>query len=379
VTQEIERIQQALCFEASVIGAPISPVWFQKEILARALVSVIDLNASSLVGEFETVFEAAAETQLLEKRHAAVAMLAQKGLEGCDKLHHAYHLLSQLYQELQPLDLSKEFKWAVINWSALHLRIEHLRKSLIVILAKAIDQLALVEASDHLPDFFGHAYSFLADECFNAALAGDGDLFRQLFPRFFAATIAATRRLQEKFIGDQMRAAFVVEPIADVITISGYAYVFGALHGNNALADVTKRCWDTYLASVASDEQRKQILTLLSGATEPSLAIAPRDMLRTRWKQACRDLLIDKKILPEGRLWSRQSYERSVISHPNPLVRAFADGIDLMTDAQHVFLLKYVFDRVDSTGIKKPHEVEWLGRELERETKRSTQPASEGS
>jgi hypothetical protein len=189
--------------------------------------------------------------------------------------------------------------------------------------------------------------------------------------------LAATQRLHKKFIGDQSRAALAFEPIADVITISGYAFVFAALHGKNALSEVTKFCWDNYLASFPTDEQRKQVLTLLCAATEPSMSIAPRDMLRTRWHQASRDLLIDKKILPEGRLRSRQSYESSVISHPSPLVRAFADGIDLMTDAQDVFLLNYVFARADSVGLKKPHDVESLERALSRETKRSQEGLSE--
>ena len=376
-TEELERIQKALMFEASALGSSISPPWFQKEILSRAVVSFLDQTTQSLLNEFETMFGAEAETQLSQKRYAVVAIIAQKGLEACDKLHHAYYLLSKLHQSLQLLDLSKEFKWPAIDWAALHRRIAELRKRLITILANSIGQLAVVETSGRLPDFFGHAYSFLADECFNAALTADDDLFKQLFPRFFAATLAATQRLHKKFIGDQTRAAFAFEPIADVITISGYAFVFAALHGKNALSDVTKYCWDNYLASFTSDEQRRQVFTVLCAAAEPSMAIAPRDMLRTRWEQASRDLLIDKKILPEGRLWSRQSYEASVISHPSPLVRAFADGIDLMTDAQDVFLLNYVFARGDSVGVKKPHDVESFERALSRERKRKQEGLSE--
>jgi hypothetical protein len=372
-TKELERIQNALAFETSVLGKPITPLWFQKEILARAVVSFLDQTTESLVGEFETAFGSQAENQLAQKRHAVVAIIAQKGLEGCDKLHHAYYLLSGLYQEYQLLDLSKEFTWATIDWSVLQRRIAELRKRLIIILAESIGQLALLETSDRLPDFFGHAYSVLADECFYAALTADDDLFLQLFPPFFAATFAATRRLQQKFIGDQTRIAFAVEPIVDVIAISGYALVLADLHEKKAFSDVAKTCWDNYLAKIVTDDERRQLLTLLCAVTEPSMAIAPRDILRTRWKQACRDLLIKKNILPEDRLWSRRRYKSSVISHPSPLVRAFADGIDLMTDSRDVFLLIYVFARADSGSIKKPSDVSSLERALKRETERPSQ------
>lgn len=362
-TQELEYIQSAIRFEATVFGDSVSPTWFRAEMLARSLTVFLEHACKQFLSEFTNIFERDADEHLSKNRYAIAALVASKGLEGCSKLGNAFAQLSELHKGYQALNRSKEFEWPAIDWNDLIKQASRLRDRLTVLLAKCVGELGKTDSSDDLPDFFGEAYSFVADGCFDAALVGDETLFNELFPRFFDAALKATDRLRRRFAADSQRAILMTDPLTDLAAVSGYALVLSEVH-QIRIGSKVQTCWDVYFNGLPTDEARRAIINLLALVVAPTMFSAPRDMLRYRWKGACRDLLRERGLLIDP--WDRHRRPRS-IAHPSPLVRAFVGQLDLLTDGEDVFLATYVFTRSDASSVEKPTRVESFQRALQSE------------
>jgi hypothetical protein len=166
-----------------------------------------------------------------------------------------------MYEDYVSVDRSKEYTWPTIDWAKLESTASTLRDRLLLSLAICLPELGSGESLDRLPDYFGQAYSFVADACFDAALRGRRDMFMQLFPRFFDAALQASRRLRDKFATDQRRAVLALQPVADLMSISGYSFVLSELNESN-ITPVVETCWDTYFSSLPSGDARREVITL---------------------------------------------------------------------------------------------------------------------
>jgi hypothetical protein len=69
-------------------------------------------------------------------------------------------------------------------------------------LAKSSNELANLPEQESWPDFFGHAYTVLGEECFVAMAGGKEDSFQIVFPAFFNLVLRANEKLRLKFLGD---------------------------------------------------------------------------------------------------------------------------------------------------------------------------------
>jgi hypothetical protein len=373
VTQEIESLQECLDFEIRVEGKIISPEWLQKEMLALACVRFLDDVTKSLVGEFEITFGNEAERQLDGKNHVLAAQLIQRGLEACDKLAKHFVKFKALHEEYVALNRSKEYIWPEISWDVFQKGIATLRERLITVLAKSSIELANLPESQSWPDFFGHAYSVLAEECFRAMAAQKEELFQTVFAAFFGLALQGSDKLRRKFIGDLQNIRLSCEPLADLMTLSGYAALFSELDGKNYWA-LVQQCWNNYLALYADSNSKQQFIQLLCFTVEPNMRIASRSVLRTRWQQMFRGVLGARGVFPERAFWDDRLQQAN---HPSLLIRVFGRSQYLFTKADDVFLALYIFKLPEAAGIEKPHDVDYLERALQPDTDDKNDPASE--
>jgi hypothetical protein len=366
VVEKLEFVYDAVRFERSVFGYPLSPIWFRQEACAHALVNFLNTTVRRILDEFEELFADFADALLMAKRFTPSALVAQKGLEACTKLNTAFEKLEERHQAYAALDRSKEYVWPQIDWMELNNKVSSLKDRLTVLLASCLGELAKEDSAGELPDFFGEAYSFVADACFDSALRGNEKLFNQLFPPFFAAAFQAFDRMRQRSGNDTRSLMNAIQPLADLAAVSGYALVLSEVFGNNISQTVTTS-WDLYFTQRPSDEARQQLIMLLSLVVEPTLHFSTRDMLRTRWKQACRSFLSSKGLLSG---WSGGRRARRTVSHDSPLVRTFASRFDMLTDGEDVFLAMYAFARPDAAAIKKPRRIESFQVAFQRESQK---------
>jgi hypothetical protein len=371
VTQEIESLQEGFDFEIRVEGEILSPEWLQKEMLARACVRYLDDVTKPLVEEFEITFGNEAEGQLERKNHVLAAQLVQRGLEACDKLAKHFAKLKVLHEEYVTLNCSKEYTWPEIVWDAFQKKITNLRERLITVLAMSSIELANLPESQASPDFFGHAYSVLAEECFRAMAAQKEELFQTVFHAFFWLALQGRERLRQKFLGDLQNIRLSGEPLADLMELSGYAALFSELDGKNYWA-LVQQYWNNYLALYTDGSSKKEIIQLLCFTVAPNMRIASRSVLRTRWQQMFGGVLRARGVFPERAYWDAR---RQQANHPSLLIRVFGRSEYLFTSAHDVFLALYIFKLPDATGVEKPHDVDYLERALQPDTSDENNPA----
>jgi len=364
VIQQLEFLQERLQFESCAEGNIISPEWFQIELLALAFVRFLDDVTKSLLEECEITFGNEAEDQLAKHNFVLVVQLVQRGLEGCDKLSKHFIKYKSWHEEYSALNRSTEYEWPKIDWDALGQRIASLRERLVIALAKSSNALAKIPESQSWPDFFGHAYTVLAEECFTAMATKREDLFQTVFPPFFNLVLHANEKLRQKFADDAQNIRLSIEPLADLMAVSGFAAVFSELDGTKLWEQVV-RCWDKCFTLNEDEKLRQHFIKLLCIAVEPNWRIAPRSVMRTRWQQMFERELDSRGLVSDTPL--RGGYHDDTLKHHSPLVRAACRSINIRTDMCDVFLALYIFKRPESASAKKPHDVEHFERALQRE------------
>ena len=363
--QELEDLQVRVEFESRVEGKLVTPIWLLTEFVGRRLVQFLDGVAEAIVAEFENTFGTEADKQLAAKNYILVAQLVQRGMEACNKVSNNFGEIHTLYEQYLKLNRSKEYEWPKTNWDNFQKRIAALRERLVIALAKSSLHLAQMPESKTWPDFFGQAYSVLADECFVAMASGREDLFKELFPAFFYAALNAHDKIIEKFRLDKSRIRLRLEPLSDLVELSGYAEVFSELDGKNFWS-LVKESWDNHFAAINDATKGRELIKYFCQITEPTPYITSRSVLRTGWRQRFERVLIAKKIKPD----LMQRYGTNVVHHASPLVRTFACGDFSIYEAQVVFLANYLFKRQEAQGVKKPHEVEGFEHHLKRESEK---------
>jgi hypothetical protein len=334
VIEEMESLRDRFEFETRIEGRLITPKWLHKEMLALGFVRFLKNVSSELVEEFEVALGTETETQLAANNYVLVAQLVQRGLEACDKLSRQFFKFKKLHEGYAALNRSKEYEFPAIDWDALQGRIAVLHQRLVTTLAKSSHDLAKIPESEIWPDFFGHAYTVLGEECFNAMASGNEELFRVVFPHFFDLVLQANERLRQKFQNDAKRIALCTDPLADLMSVSGFAAVFSELD-KKTFWGVVEQCWNSYFALYSDESKKQQFIKLLCFAVEPTLAITPRSVMRTRWQQMCGRVLRTRGVISD-RAFSH--YQRLSSNHPSRLIRVFTHSEYLLTDADDVFL-----------------------------------------
>jgi hypothetical protein len=362
VIREMESLLDCFDFEARIEGKVVSPEWLQVEMVGLAFARFFDDVTRPLMEEFEITFGNEVETQLAANNHILVAQLVQRGLEACAKLSNSFEMFKGLHDEYAALNRSKEYEWPKIDWNSFQDRIIALRLRLITALAKSSNELANLP-EESWPDFFGHAYTVLGEECFATMAAKNEGLFEIVFPAFFNLVLRANEKLRQKFLGYIRNIRLIMDPLEDLMAVSGFAAVYSELDNTN-FWKLVERYWNNYFSLFSDNNRKRQLIELLCAVVEPDWRITPRSVMRTRWQQMFRRVLHARGILQERAFWDDH---RSAIKHPSQLVRVFCRSEYLFSKPVDVFLALYIFKRPETAGIKKPGAVEYLERSLKVE------------
>ncbi len=365
IVEEMEFVRDRLAFEFRIEGRILTPLWFQEEMAALGYVRFLAETSSAILQEVENTFGHEVQQQLAAENHFLVAELVQRGLEACQKLANHFAKFKTRYEELLLLNRSWEYEWPKIDWDGFEKRIDVLRQELVSALAKSSTELAKLPTGESWPDFFGHAYTVLSEECFTAMADGNEELFCVVFPAFFKLALEGNERLRKRFLADAHNIQLSIEPLADLMALSGYAAVFSELDSKNFWQSV-EGCWNQYFALFANDGQKRHVIQLLCLAIEPTLRMTPRSVMRTRWQQMSESVFVARGLVSERHFWTAS--RDSKVNHPSALVRIFTRGIHLFNDPCVVFLALYGFQRAEAAGLNKPRRVISLEEDLQRTT-----------
>lgn len=369
VVGQMEELGRKLDFEREVEGRLVTPLWYRQQLVALAFVRFIEKSCLDLLNELELSVIAEAEALVAEKRSLFAAQLIDRGLEACNKFVYHFASAQECYEGLAALRKVQDIPWPVINWEDYYGRIKKARARLITALMQTVPDLAKLPKTKRLPDYFGHAYALISDECYRAMSEGDEALFKQLFPTFFMASWEAFNQLKEspQFADPELRIGYAAQPIGDMLDISGYAYIFSELDGKDFRRRVDG-VWNAYFDSLQDAGSAASLLSLVTRLQDAPLSYRfPRDDMREAWRQDLERRLGDRGLLEPLFSGGYQYDEADAEKHPSKLIRELVGGSMLYYDARDVFLSEYVMKRFDAIQLNLPGKVQDFYRVMRRE------------
>lgn len=364
VIEQMEFLRKHLDFEYRVEGQLITPLWYQQQIVAVAFIRFIERACNELLSEFEKSMADEAESLVKEKKSIFAAQLIERGLEGSNKFAYHFGALERYVEALSKLRKVEDRPCPTIDWEGYARRIVKVRERLLTALARATLDLARLPKTNKLPDYFGHAYAYISDECYRTLAEGDTERFAQLFPIFFHAGMIARDQLAAiPLTPDPMtNVGYIVQPIIDVVDISGFAYLFTELDGKDFRESVNK-VWDSYLNAKPDKEAAARFICLNVAHKDSIIVWYPRDHIRNAWESDFEGRLRRLGLL-EMPLYNFGEEGEEKPKHHSRIINEVSDGMMLHYKAHHVFLSEYFMKRFDPATLDLPNKAKELFQAL---------------
>ena len=339
-----EDLRRQLTYEFYVEGFIVSPLWYMREQLACAIspsyVDSVVASCGDIAGLiFETLDKKLADKELLWER----AILLSSQLEYENKVAVHFATFSNVWDKLSEDRRIEGLEWPKFDKESIEVGFKARRGDLIRAFPNMAIALHQQQRPETIPDFAGQFLHESGEAILESLVDGNVELFRALFKPYFYGCLLTYDKLRpnETIPEHRLRGAVSqsLAPIADLLDISGYAYLCSELRGEKAYWAEVKSVWDKFLVGDAETSSARiaQLGGMLSLATDP-MQVPSRGVLRTRWKMTLNQLIAEAVGVAD-RYASRYGRDRQ-INHPSPLVRVMAeghggigcDGIDIFSD-----------------------------------------------
>lgn len=366
VVTQLEWLQKGLNFEREAEGRFVTARWYRTQIAHLGFVRAVSASLTNLAELLEGVFVGEVQALIQKDRPAFAAALIQRGLEACHKFPLHFIDIKGHLERLSVLRRVPDIPCPDIAWEDLMKRIEAVRGRLLVLFGQLVPKLAGLPASTGLPDYFGQACLVLNKECYAAMVAGKEQLFQQLFPLVFPASLTAHDRLrgQMKDRSDQARIVLSTEPIIDMMNLSGYAIIYSELNGQNFWG-VVQQCWDDYFSKHSDPRAAMQMLNAILQYRESPLLGGPRVLLRTEWQIQLNQQLGARGLTHRHVLHRLTGEEQP--SHDSPIISALSGGDMMFEDGEDVFAAVYLAHHQHADGFELTRKAREYARSLRRE------------
>ena len=362
VIDQRQFLAERLRSEREVEGARLTADWYIAQIMALAMSRFFARTVPALVSELEELPEVV-ESNLAGGRPLAAAAVISRALETCHKF--AVHLdeFEHSLERVGTLRRASDIPWGETDWPGARARVAEVRTRLLVLLTGAAAYLGSHPTGGEIPDYFGNAYSVLAEESLNTMITGEIETFRRLFPAFFTTSLGAHDRLLAELKDHEERARllFSTEPIEDLLDISGYAVILDDV-GRSAPWAIAKDVWDAYLTA---HEDRKSFFTLLFALRayrDAQFGIKPRDINRTSWGMQFRRALVDEGLLSDDLYAGFLGDEEPAVG--GDIFRTATAGHGLYRAAE-AFIVTYLLSWPEAGGIDLPRQAQMFRESLD--------------
>ncbi len=281
----------------------------------------------------------------------------------------------KLIEEFKKVRVNKDLPWPQWDWNQIKDRIDKSHDKLVENLAKCIPTLSLVEHTEKFPDIFGQIYNTVCQDCYESMILAKSDKFKTLFPLLFIGSLAAHEKLREQFkdLQPQTGLTITIEPLMDIMELSGYAKIYSELFAIPDIWDICKTTWDKYFESHIQPNDAVKFLITSYKYRKSLFQISPRDILRTNWQKSFNNKLREMNLIDDIYIFSSQYYgdKESKTKHKSPLIRAMCRGrYEPHISAAEVFIISYLLKRPESQGIYFK-DMRRLSEAIEREENRS--------
>lgn len=362
----LEQLRECLRIETEAENRIVSPIWYQKQLIAANILEAISGAFAHLLDELQRLITVAIQEYISKDKGILAIPLIQRSLELCNKVSHYVENIDSRFKELGELRLEISSPWPEFNPDKILEKIKDLENRTVQYLADLAPVLSKMPPAPEWPDYFGQAYEVVINSCYITMANGDIEAFLKLFPATIVSVSIAETRLKEKLTSEAERTSFIfsTEPIASLLELSGYAIIYQELH-EKPFWDFVKSVWDNYLKEKDIGDFADSILAIVN-ARKSIFGISPRDLERTSWKQDLERRLRLAGYLRE-RFFYRPDFDDDESHIESPILRALiGQGEYVLYDAMDVFLSIY-FEEEAHEKAERPKRVISFLQSLKRE------------
>lgn len=368
--QRLEFVQRRLKFERTVEKKLVSPNWYIKQLIIVRYLKLFQETTSELLSSLEQFFVSKSGALLSRKSFILAAHHSQRGLEMCNKMTAHVPFLKTLVKELEKMAINKDLFWPEWDWNQIEDRVNRSHDKLVENLAKCIPMLSSAEHRDDFPDLFGQTYNTVCQDCYESMILKKANKFKNLFPLLFFGSLIAHEKLRKKLEDWQPepRLAIALEPLVDIMELSGYAKIYSELFDISEIWNICEATWNKYFDSHNHPNDAVKSLIELYKYRKGLFQISPRDILRTNWQLSFNNKLREMSLIDDMFSSSRYPWDRDMKpKHRSSLIRALCRGrYEPHASAAEVFIMTYLLKRSESQGIEFK-DIWGLSRAIERE------------
>mgnify|MGYP000936248503 CR=1 FL=1 len=349
--KELEKIRDGAIFEKQAHTLHKTQNWYVAELALHDLDIALHNQWQSLMELIETWYKETGKVLSDAKKYKQSATIYTRAIEQAWKLDSHIELLREVSEALlkdHKTNFIKQAKW---DWSKEHKRVAKFRDMAIKGQADLIPHLwSMSEPNHSMPDFFGSAVHYTGEACYEALVAGDSDKFKSLFRPYFLGILGIFQSLIPQVSDWETSSAltWMSEPILDLYSISGYAYIFAEYHDKPEIWNECREAWDAILTR--TPERLESFAVISSYHQTPGSVPTPRDSLRSRWAIDLINLLNN---IP--RQQSSDVFSHPPVEHKSKLIRNIAPWSDrtpyMSVDAIDVFTVKYLITAQTNTQL----------------------------
>jgi hypothetical protein len=348
----LEEFQRLFEYENKIEGKIVSPQWYAEMLVVNSYLYKVKEFFIYLMTLNEDYFFKGINDLINKKEFLLAVQLIQRWVEFINKYENAIESFKEHENEFKKLHKFKDLKWADFGFEEMEHNLSANKDKAMEILSRLMPELAKIEKEKDIPDYLGYAYTFVSEHCYRACSKGDTDAFGKLFPFFFMGALSLFEVLRKEVQGwsqADSQIAFLSEPLADLIELSGYAKVYAELYEDDDIWKICEKTWGAYLESVQGEQIVKIVFATMS-ARKNVFTIMPKDMIRIEWERIFKSIMVKKNLISERFGGPFQDYEEVAI-HKSKLINFIGKrGLILPFRAGDLFLI-YLAKHPKASGV----------------------------
>ena len=246
---KIEYLGHRLRFELAVEGHLTSAQWYITQL------AVVHPVADMLQSQLTELLRLGTETYIMNSdkliesgKTAAATFTINRGLEFFKKLPHLLQQIDATMEAIECYRIEHEIPFAEIDTDSVKQQITNLEHHLIKNLAQCVPRLTQDERfhTSETPDLLGQALNTLSEKYYSALASNDVELSADVFLSYFQGTVMKQTLLAKSIMHYEfpVNLTYSCQPVTELLTLSGYAFLFSEYHKEPGLWETCKSVWE---------------------------------------------------------------------------------------------------------------------------------------
>lgn len=324
---DVQKLFTAIGVECKLEGERITPDWYIEQIIAKHIYDdilniyfVIDIIVNKHV-------QSLGETLLSKEKYAGAMIVYSKMSEIKSKLEDLMPIIKDLLKKLQGYQFEKTIIWSDYPSDEFDINF----KTNLMELPKKWSKCASLFTLDNwenynkYPDLLGACYNYLCEYLIESLENFDFELFVSNYNYLWKIALLYQElsrkelmQIKETYRQDSVLAVYS-NPIIEFCEISGYAYLYGEITGDNRWKIVIENCFKENINNMKEDNQNicERVVSILNIPNCLRPAIYNRNVIHTSWRQR-----VEKKIKHMDILKWKQERFMQILDSENKLLQA---------------------------------------------------------